>query len=240
MVHSAVGFAKMANRRRAMACTSSIGPGATNMVTGAALATINRLPVLLLPGDIFASRGPAPVLQQLERPGIAGRVGQRLLQAGLALLGSHQPPRAAHHGAAGGAARPDVPSRDRRRHALPAAGRPDRGVRLSRGVLPQAGLDASHGSGRTWRCCARRRRCCARASAADHRRRRGDLQRGDGGARAVRGGDRHRRSSRPWRARARWPFDHPQALGAVGVTGDARSEPAGARGRPGDRRRHRG
>ena len=66
MVHTAVGFAKMANRRRALACTSSIGPGATNMVTGAALATINRLPVLLLPGDIFASRAPAPVLQQLE------------------------------------------------------------------------------------------------------------------------------------------------------------------------------
>jgi len=66
MVHSAVGFARMANRRRAMVCTSSIGPGATNMVTGAAVATINRLPVLLLPGDIFASRTPAPVLQQLE------------------------------------------------------------------------------------------------------------------------------------------------------------------------------
>ena len=69
MVHSAVGFAKMANRRRALACTSSIGPGATNMLTGAALATINRLPVLLLPGDIFAARGPAPVLQQLESAG---------------------------------------------------------------------------------------------------------------------------------------------------------------------------
>ena len=66
MVHTATGFAKMANRRRALACTSSIGPGATNMLTGAALATINRLPVLLLPGDIFARRGPAPVLQQLE------------------------------------------------------------------------------------------------------------------------------------------------------------------------------
>lgn len=66
MVHSAVAFAKMSNRRRAMVCTSSIGPGATNMVTGAAVATINRLPVLLLPGDIFATRTPAPVLQQLE------------------------------------------------------------------------------------------------------------------------------------------------------------------------------
>ena len=67
-VHLAVGFAKASNRMRAFACTSSIGPGATNMITGAALATINRLPVLLLPGDIFARRNVAPVLQQLESP----------------------------------------------------------------------------------------------------------------------------------------------------------------------------
>ncbi len=55
-VHIASGYAKMKNRMQTFACTSSIGPGATNMVTGAALATINRLPVLLLPGDIFARR----------------------------------------------------------------------------------------------------------------------------------------------------------------------------------------
>jgi 3D-(3,5/4)-trihydroxycyclohexane-1,2-dione acylhydrolase (decyclizing) len=66
MVHAAVGYARQLNRLGALACTSSIGPGATNMVTGAALATVNRLPVLLLPGDVFASRGPDPVLQQLE------------------------------------------------------------------------------------------------------------------------------------------------------------------------------
>jgi len=66
MVHTAAGFAKMSNRLRTLACTTSIGPGATNLVTGAAGATINRLPVLLLPGDIFANRAPAPVLQQLE------------------------------------------------------------------------------------------------------------------------------------------------------------------------------
>jgi 3D-(3,5/4)-trihydroxycyclohexane-1,2-dione acylhydrolase (decyclizing) len=66
MVHTAAAYAKMHNRLRTLACTSSIGPGATNMVTGAAGATINRIPVLLLPGDIFASRSPAPVLQQLE------------------------------------------------------------------------------------------------------------------------------------------------------------------------------
>ena len=66
MTHTAAAFAKMNNRLRAFACTSSIGPGATNMITGAATATINRLPVLLLPGDIFARRNVAPVLQQLE------------------------------------------------------------------------------------------------------------------------------------------------------------------------------
>jgi 3D-(3,5/4)-trihydroxycyclohexane-1,2-dione acylhydrolase (decyclizing) len=68
MVHTAVGYARQMNRLAAFACTSSIGPGATNMVTGAALATVNRLPVLLLPGDVFASRRPDPVLQQLELP----------------------------------------------------------------------------------------------------------------------------------------------------------------------------
>jgi 3D-(3,5/4)-trihydroxycyclohexane-1,2-dione acylhydrolase (decyclizing) len=68
MVHTAAGYARMRNRLGAMACTTSIGPGATNMVTGAALATVNRLPVLLLPGDVFASRAPDPVLQQLEVP----------------------------------------------------------------------------------------------------------------------------------------------------------------------------
>lgn len=66
MVHTAVAYAKVKNRLQAFVCTSSIGPGATNMVTGAALATINRIPVLLIPGDIFATRQVAPVLQQLE------------------------------------------------------------------------------------------------------------------------------------------------------------------------------
>src|SRR5581483_6391724 len=68
MVHTAAAYARMRNRLGTLVCTSSIGPGATNMVTGAALATINRLPVLLLPGDVFAGRGPDPVLQQLEVP----------------------------------------------------------------------------------------------------------------------------------------------------------------------------
>src|SRR5947207_1538125 len=66
MVHTATAYAKMKNRLQTFACTTSIGPGATNMVTGAACATINRIPVLLLPGDIFARRNVGPVLQQLE------------------------------------------------------------------------------------------------------------------------------------------------------------------------------
>ncbi|WP_134666018.1 MULTISPECIES: 3D-(3,5/4)-trihydroxycyclohexane-1,2-dione acylhydrolase (decyclizing) [unclassified Amycolatopsis] len=65
-VHAATAFAKMRNRLQAFACTASTGPGSTNMITGAALATTNRIPVLLLPSDMFATRGPDPVLQQLE------------------------------------------------------------------------------------------------------------------------------------------------------------------------------
>ena len=73
MVHTAIGHAKATARRSTIACTSSIGPGATNMITGAATATINRLPVLLLPADYYATRYQGPVLQQLEHP-ISGDV----------------------------------------------------------------------------------------------------------------------------------------------------------------------
>ncbi|MFY8142309.1 MAG: 3D-(3,5/4)-trihydroxycyclohexane-1,2-dione acylhydrolase (decyclizing) [Caulobacter sp.] len=66
MAHAAIAFAKQSRRERAMVCTTSIGPGATNMVTAAALAHVNRLPVLFLPGDVYASRRPDPVLQQIE------------------------------------------------------------------------------------------------------------------------------------------------------------------------------
>ncbi|MGI9113077.1 MAG: thiamine pyrophosphate-binding protein, partial [Gaiellaceae bacterium] len=68
MVHTAVGYARMKNRLSTFACSTSVGPGATNMVTGAALATVNRVPVLLLPGDVFAGRLADPVLQQVETP----------------------------------------------------------------------------------------------------------------------------------------------------------------------------
>src|SRR5258708_15818225 len=66
MAHAAIAYAKARMRRRMMACTTSIGPGATNLVTAAALAHVNRLPVLFLPGDIFITRAPDPALQQVE------------------------------------------------------------------------------------------------------------------------------------------------------------------------------
>ncbi|HEY7274074.1 MAG TPA: 3D-(3,5/4)-trihydroxycyclohexane-1,2-dione acylhydrolase (decyclizing) [Actinoplanes sp.] len=68
MVHAAVGYARTLNRLQVMACSASIGPGSSNMLTGAALATVNRIPVLLLPSDIFATRVGSPVLQELEQP----------------------------------------------------------------------------------------------------------------------------------------------------------------------------
>src|SRR5215212_3452641 len=68
MVHASVGYARHRDRLAAFACTASVGPGSTNMVTGAALATVNRIPVLLLPGDVFATRVANPVLQELEDP----------------------------------------------------------------------------------------------------------------------------------------------------------------------------
>ncbi len=75
MAHAAIAFAKASRRQRMMACTSSIGPGATNMVTAAAVAHVNRLPVLLIPGDVFASRRPDPVLQAGR--GLRRRNGER-------------------------------------------------------------------------------------------------------------------------------------------------------------------
>ena len=68
MVHTAIGFAKANHRLATLACTASIGPGSTNMITGAAAATINRMPVLLFPSDYYATRHQGPVLQQLEHP----------------------------------------------------------------------------------------------------------------------------------------------------------------------------
>ncbi len=142
MVHVAAGYARQRNRLGAWACTTSVGPGATNLVTGAALATINRLPVLLLPGDTFATRYPHPVLQQLEVPHDATVSVNDCLRPGVALLRAGRAPRAAHPRCAGGHAGPHRPGRDGRGDAGPARGRAGRGLRGAGRVPGAAHLDA--------------------------------------------------------------------------------------------------
>ena len=98
MALAAVAFAKASRRRRMMACATSIGPGATNMVTAAAVAHANRLPVLLLPGDVFAGRRPDPVLQQIEasatRPSRSMTASGRSRDGGTGSLGRNRSSRA--------------------------------------------------------------------------------------------------------------------------------------------------
>ena len=128
MAHAATAFAKAMRRRRMMACTTSIGPGATNMVTAAAVAHVNRVPLLLLPGDVFANRRPDPVLQQIEDFGDGTVTRQRLLPPGVALFRPHHAARADHPGAQprhGGA---DRPGRLRAGDAVALPGRAGRGL----------------------------------------------------------------------------------------------------------------
>ena len=205
MVHAAVGYARQQNRLGAFACTTSIGPGATNMVTGAALATVNRLPVLLLPGDVFASRSPDPVLQQLEVPA-RGDVSvndcfkpvsrywdrikrpEQLIPAALAAMRVLTSP--AETGAVTLALPQDVQAE--------AFDCPDEFFAERVWHVPRAA--ARRGGAR-----ARGRRDPRRAPAADRRRRRRHLLRGDRrAARALRR-DRASRSARRRRARARCP-----------------------------------
>ncbi len=141
MVHASVAFARMRNRLTTLACTASIGPGSTNMITGAALATINRLPVLLLPSDVFATR--------VVEPGAAGAGGTPPATTSPSTTRS-VPCRASSTGSGGPEQLPAAllgamrvladPVRDRRGDGLPAAGRPGRGPRLARGAVRQAGL----------------------------------------------------------------------------------------------------
>ncbi len=191
MVHLASGYARQRNRLGAFACTSSVGPGATNMVTGAALATVNRLPVLLLPGDTFASRAPHPVLQQLEAPHDGtisvndcfrpvcryfDRVNrpEQLVDAALAAMRVLTDP--------GG---------DRRGLPRAARGRADRGRRGARRVPRRAHVDDLPPPARARRARARGEPDPGRAAAARRRRRRRHLRGGDRRAARVRRGDRH-------------------------------------------------
>ena len=225
-------------RRRMMACTTSIGPGATNLVTAAALAHVNRLPVLLLPGDVFVSRAPDPVLQQVEdfqdgtvsandclRP--VSRYFDRIVQSG-----------AAAHRAAARARRADRSGAVRPGDARAAAGRADHGLRLS-------GSDCSR---RTPSRFARRRR----APTSSPRARRCSL--GPKRPLLVAGGGvlyglRERRAARVRRAhgvpvaetqagKGALAWDHPLQAGALGVTGSPAANALASEADVVHRRRH--
>ena len=157
MVHAAAAFAKMNNRLKILACTSSVGPGATNMITGAATATVNRIPVLLFPGDTFASRLPHPVLQQLESPVSmdlsvndafrpVSRFFDRINRPEQLLTSLPEAMRILLDPVETGA-----------RHDRAAAGCSDRGVRLPRGVLRQEGASGRPPPGRAQRTRSGRR-----------------------------------------------------------------------------------
>ena len=128
MALAAIAFAKASRRQRMMACTSSIGPGATNMVTAAAVAHVNRLPVLLIPGDVFASRMPDPVLQQVEDFSDGTASANDCFPPGVALFRPHRPPRADRAGVDARDLRSDRSGRMRAGDARLLPGRADRGL----------------------------------------------------------------------------------------------------------------
>ena len=128
MAHAAIAFAKASRRRRMMACTTSIGPGATNMVTAAAVAHVNRLPVLLIPGDVFANRRPDPVLQQVEDFGDGTVSANDCFRPVSALFRPHHPSRANRAGAQSRDLGFDRSGRMRAGDARLLPGRADRGL----------------------------------------------------------------------------------------------------------------
>ena len=166
MALAAIGYAKAMHRRRIMACTTSIGPGATNMVTAAALAHVDRLPVLLLPGDVFASRRPDPVLQQVENFGDGTVSANDCFRPVSRYFDRITRPEQIVAGAAARVARADRSGRMRSRHAGAVPGCPGRGVRLSRRLLRATRVwqprrpppDATRACRSRARCCATRRR----------------------------------------------------------------------------------
>ncbi len=170
-VHLASAYAKHKNRLQTFACMSSIGPGATNMITGAAQATVNRLPVLLFPSDYFANRLPDPVLQQVEHPIEHDVSASDAFRPVSRYFDRISRPEQLLVLAAGGLPRPDRPRRDRRGHDHPARGRPVGGLRLARAVLREARL-ARPAPVAGARAAGRGRGARPRRDEAAHRRRR--------------------------------------------------------------------
>ena len=219
MVHVATAFARQRNRLSTLACLTSVGPGATNMVTGAATATINRLPVLLLPSDVFATRVADPVLQQLEHP-MAGDVSVNDAFRPVARYFDRVwRPEQLPVGAARRDARADGSGRDRGRRDRAARGCAGRSLGLARGAVREAGVARPSAGARA--CCPRARdRGDPGVTPTAHRERRGDdLQRGDRGAPGIRRGHRDPRRGDASQARARCRTTIRRPLGAIGATG---------------------
>ena len=139
-VHLAAAYAKHKNRMQTFACISSIGPGATNMITGAATATRQPAAGPAVPVGLLRQPARGPGAPAGRAPRRARRLGLGRLPSRLPLLRPHLPARAAPLQPAGGVPRPHRPGRDRRRDDLPARGRPGRGLRLARAVLRAARL----------------------------------------------------------------------------------------------------
>ena len=219
MTHTAAAYAKMKNRLQTFVCTTSIGPGATNMVTGAACATINRLPLLLLPGDIFARRNVGPVLQQLECGAHAGYRRERLLQARLALLGPHQPRRSAALRAARSHARADLA----RRRPAPSRWPCRRTCRPRPAIIPRRSSKSASGPFRARSPTA----ACWRARRSGSAPRKAPLIVAGGGVTTREANEALARFAaqtgiavgETQAGKGSLPFDHPQQLGAIGVTG---------------------
>ncbi len=172
MAHAAIAFAKAKLRRQMMACTTSIGPGATNMVTAAALAHVNRLPVLLLPGDIFANRRPDPVLQQVEDFGDGTVTANDCFRPVSRYFDRITRPEQLLTSLPRALAGADRPRRVRPGDARAVPGRAGRGLRLSGSVLRAADIALPPAGARCARSSLPRSRLLQRARAAADRRRR--------------------------------------------------------------------
>ena len=237
MVHTAVGFARQQDRLQTWACTASVGPGSTNMLTGAALATINRIPVLLLPSGTFATRVSAPVLQELEAPYAGDVTVNDAFRPLSRFFDEVDRPEQLPSALLVGDARAHRPRRDRRRDDLAAAGRAGGGVRLAGRALRRAGLARrpAPAGGVAHRRGGRGHP--VRAQAARRRRRRRALLGGRGRARRLRLRHRHSRrrdAGRQGFAAARAP----PARGGRRLDRHDGRQRAGGRGRRRHRRGH--
>ena len=221
MAHSAIAYAKANFRRRMMAVTTSIGPGATNLVTAAALAHVNRLPVLLLPGDIFVSRAPDPVLQQVEDLQDGGISRQRCAQARIALLRSHRASRAIAERAAACDSRADRRGAVRSGHARVAARRAGDGLRLPRCFLRAARRVVSRArAGRTGNRAGGRRACASRMQPLIVSG--GGVLYGDAADALRTFAERHGIPVAETQAgKSALAWDHPLNTGGIGVTGSS-------------------